>query len=716
MTSHYDFFATAPKYTEGLLLEELRALGANDARETVGGVSFSGDLKLAYQSCLWSRIANRILLNLKNVKISSTEDLYDAIYEINWIDHFDTTKSFAIDFHTMQSVIQHSQYGAQKCKDAIVDQFRQQTGSRPDVDKKHAAIRINVRAKKNSLNISLDLSGHSLHQRGYRQYTVAAPLKENLAAAVLMRANWPAMIADHTPLIDPMCGSGTIVIEAACMAMNIAPGLFRSDFGFNAWQQHNEKLWSELRQQAQAARIGDTSLMPRILGFDSDAAAIEAARKNLALAGIEQFIELKQQAITYLTNQEYGNSGLIVTNAPYGERLSDYEKLTPVYEAFGAQLKKYFPGWQASVVTSDESLAKATGLYAKRKNKIYNGKLLCQIYHFPIKDIAADNETNGTPNKQPPTDADLENRLRKNLKRIQKWAGKQRITCFRVYDADIPEYNFALDLYQSDSLYAVLQEYAAPGNIDPQKVKRRTRIASNTILQVLDILPGQLFCKQRKRQQGANQYDKLANTKHLHVIEEANCKFYVNFQDYLDTGLFLDHRMTRELIQKKARGKSFLNLFSYTGTASVHAALGGATSTTSVDMSSTYLDWSQQNFKLNDIPLTKHHFIKANCMDWIEKEKNCFDLIFVDPPTFSNSKSMDGYFDIQQHYIELLEACIRRLTADGEIIFSTNYKKFKFAADNFPDAQVSDITQHTLPLDFARNRKIHQCWLLKKKI
>jgi len=723
MTSHYYFFATAPKYAEGLLLEELRALGAEDARETIGGVSFSGDLALAYRSCLWSRIANRILINLKVVKISSADDLYDAVYAIDWSEHFDSKNSFAIDFHATQSVIQHSQYGAQKCKDAIVDQFRHHTGSRPDVDKKQPDIRINVHAKKNSLTISLDLSGHSLHQRGYRQHTVAAPLKENLAAAILMRANWPALMAKGTTLIDPMCGSGTILIEAACMALNIAPGLFRSDFGFNAWKLHDAKLWQELQQQAQAVRINDDKLPPRILGFDIDRKAIDAARENVALAGVGQFIELQKQAVTELTNQNYGDHGLIISNAPYGERLSDNQTLIPVYQALGRQLKQHFAGWQASIVTSDLSLAKATGLYPKRKNKIYNGNLLCEIYHFEIKKITAQPETstdsstfsNAVSGKSLTTDAGLENRLRKNLKHAQKWASKQNIHCYRVYDADIPEYNFALDLYQSDKLYAVLQEYAAPANIDQHKVKLRANIAKNTVLLTLEIPPAQLFYKQRKRQQGTRQYDKLDNARHLHVVEEGGCKFYVNFEDYLDTGLFLDHRITREMIQQKARGKNFLNLFSYTGTASVYAALGGAASTTSVDLSSTYLDWTQQNFKLNEIAAARHQFIKANCMEWITKEQHHYDLIFVDPPTFSNSKSMENFFDIQQHYIELLRACIRRLTRHGEIIFSTNFRKFKFDAGNFADMEIQDITQRTLPLDFSRNRHIHQCWLLQRK-
>ncbi|MDX1812770.1 MAG: THUMP domain-containing protein, partial [Gammaproteobacteria bacterium] len=364
MTSQYRFFATAPKYTEGLLLSELQDCDALDCSETVGGVSFVGDLAVAYRACLWSRIANRVLLILEKARINSADDLYDAIYNINWRQHFDVDATFAIDFFSSQSVIQHTQFGAQRCKDAIVDQFMHECGERPSVDKKHPAIRINVHVKKHQATISLDLSGHSLHQRGYREHNVEAPLKENLAAAVLLRANWPELVKTNCPLIDPMCGSGTILIEAACMAANIAPGMYRLDFGFNAWKLHDENLWMELRQEADTIRQQNLLSLPRIAGFDKDSRAITAARHNITAAGLAEVIDVQQQNIATLSNAGYGSNGLIVTNAPYGERLSDNQSLVPVYEQFGKQLATQFDGWRATLVTSDTSLAKATGLHA----------------------------------------------------------------------------------------------------------------------------------------------------------------------------------------------------------------------------------------------------------------------------------------------------------------------------------------------------------------
>ncbi|MCI0505306.1 MAG: bifunctional 23S rRNA (guanine(2069)-N(7))-methyltransferase RlmK/23S rRNA (guanine(2445)-N(2))-methyltransferase RlmL, partial [Gammaproteobacteria bacterium] len=513
ITSHYRFFATAPKYTETLLLQELRPLNVLEAAETVGGVSFTGDLVMAYQACLWSRIANRVLLELKKTRVDSPEDLYDAIYSINWQEHFTIDDTFAIDFFSTQSAIAHSQFGAQKCKDAIVDQFRRQSGERPSVDKKNPAIRINVHVKKSMAVISLDLSGHSLHQRGYRTHNVEAPLKENLAAAVLMRANWPALAQAGLTLIDPMCGSGTLLIEASCMAANIAPGLFRRDFGFNVWKRHEENLWQTLRREAESARQQNPALLPNIIGFDNDPDAISATQHNLKAAGLEQLIKVRQQNISVLRNEGYGASGLIVTNAPYGQRLGDNQSLLPVYEQLGKQLKSEFRGWNASVVTSDAALAKATGLHARRINKLYNGKLLCHIYHFdpegakPVDKPAAAGEaahlgalkpeshSRESIIRQTPKDTALENRLKKNLAHLQKWAGKRGVACYRIYDADLPEFNFAVDCYRSDKLFVVLQEYAAPKYIDASKVNARKNIILSTLGELLDLPGQQIFYK-----------------------------------------------------------------------------------------------------------------------------------------------------------------------------------------------------------------------------
>jgi 23S rRNA (guanine2445-N2)-methyltransferase / 23S rRNA (guanine2069-N7)-methyltransferase len=507
------------------------------------------------------------------------------------------------------------------------------------------------------------------------------------------------------------------------MAADIAPGLYRNDYGFSAWKFHDEKLWTKLRQEAEATRQQSLSSLPPIVGFDNDPSAISTALHNITAAGLAEFIDVHQQEIMALTNAYYGKHGLIVTNPPYGERLSDNQSLTPLYEKLGKQLATLFEGWRAAIITSDASLAKATGLHANRINKLYNGKLLCGIYHFDLSQEPATRTRENTAKQRPDNkpvdekhaDTALENRLRKNLKHIQKWAKKAGVSCYRVYDADLPEYNFAIDIYQSDKLYAVLQEYAAPKKIEDAKVNARRKTVLASSRNVFGLPDSQVFYKQRQRQSGSSQYNKLDSSKKYHVVQENNCSFLVNFRDYLDTGLFLDHRITREMLQRKAAGKRFLNLFCYTGTASVHAAMGRAASTTSVDMSATYIDWCKKNFELNGIELSKHHFIQADCLEWLQQETHKYDLIFVDPPTFSNSKRMDGHFDIQQHYISLLKDCLRKLTEKGEIIFSTNFRHFKFDTAQFSNVIIDNITPQTIPEDFQRNRHIHQCWQIQRR-
>ncbi|NOZ51961.1 MAG: bifunctional 23S rRNA (guanine(2069)-N(7))-methyltransferase RlmK/23S rRNA (guanine(2445)-N(2))-methyltransferase RlmL [Gammaproteobacteria bacterium] len=720
MVSQYQYFATTPKYTESLLCEELQLIGADKIKATIGGVAFCGDLSVAYKACLWSRIASRILLPLKKKEIYDAEQLYNLVYTINWGDYFLATNSIAVDFHTSNSNISHSQFGAQKTKDAIVDQFRQHTGKRPSVDKVSAEIRINVHLNKNIATVSLDLCGHSLQQRGYRLQNVAAPLKENLAAAILMRARWLDIARQGGPLVDPMCGSGTFLIEAACMTANIAPGLFREDFSLRYLKTYDALLWNQLRSNANNNRTHNALDIPPIIGFDSDHEAISISQQNCHSAGLSQYITLEQRPIEKMRKINALKPGLVVSNPPYGERLGIVDKLIPLYQNLGDKLKDHFPAWRAAILTSEQTLGQATGIRAKRINTFYNGNIACQLLHFDIDASHFMRQKNALKPQQNTiktlnTSVQMfANRLIKNLKHLGKWANKQNIGCYRLYDADLPEYAFAIDVYQSDKLYIHMQEYTAPKTIDPSKAKQRSQDALCAVPLALRVEVDQIYYKQRRRQTGTQQYEKLNNEKNFITVQESGRQFLVNLQDYLDTGLFLDHRITRSLIQKLANQQRFLNLFAYTGTASVYAALGGATQTTSVDISNTYLDWSKKNFILNEINLKQHRFIQADCLEWIKNDTNQYDLIFLDPPTFSNSKKMNRHFDIQRDHSGLIKACLARLSTDGILLFSSNYRKFKFDASEFTLQRIEDISKQTIPKDFERNHNIHRCWKIQK--
>ncbi len=731
-------FATAPLGLELLLAEELRGLGADEVKDGRAGASFSADLETAYRVCLWSRLANRVLLNLGSFPAATPEELYAGVSEIDWAVMMPPDASLAVDFASSQSQITHTQYGAQKVKDAIVDQFRELCGIRPSVRLDRPDIKVNVYLHKDIANIALDLSGESLHKRGYRLDGGIAPLKENLAAAILLRAGWPHMAKVGGELIDPMCGSGTLLVEAAWMAADIAPGLMRDYFGFQGWKHHRPEIWQTLVEEAEARRESGLRKLPPISGYDLDRHAIHAALDNIERAGLHGYIHVEKQGAEQA--RPHQPEGLVVVNPPYGERLGDESSLIGLYTELGELLRDHFHGWKASVFTGNTEMAFKLGIRARKFYKLYNGALECKLFNFDIQPerffTPHEDETGLSEEvrqarkllrsaqsiaKKAETSPGAEmfaNRLRKNLKNFGKWARQHQVSCYRLYDADLPEYAVAVDIYQSEKTWLHVQEYEAPATIDPHKAEQRLIDALSVMPQVLEIAAEQIILKIRRRQRGPSQYEKQAEAGHFLPVEEGGCRFWVNLEDYLDTGLFLDHRPTRLMIQHLAMDKHFLNLFAYTGTATVHAALGGARTTTSVDMSHTYLDWARRNLELNGIKGYGHELIQADCLTWLDDQAshggNQFDLIFLDPPTFSNSKRMGGALDIQRDYVDMIFKATSLLAPDGLIIFSTNFRKFKLDPDALEGLLVEDISTKTIAKDFERNPRIHYCWTIKK--
>lgn len=715
----HNYFATCAKGLEHLIENELHQIGLKNTQPTSGGVNFAGPLRAAYEMCLWSRVANRILFPIKTFGADSIDQFYQQVTTIDWSQHFDFSNTIAVDFIGRADFVTNSLFGAQKTKDAIIDHFLSKFSKRPSVDLESPHIRINVYLKSNQVTISIDLSGHSLHQRGYRQAQLKAPIKENLAAAILQRANWRDIAQKGGAFIDPMCGSGTFLIEAMLIASNHAPGLFREDFGFNHWKRHDQQCWESLRKAAEIlAKKGLEKITPCI-GYDRDPRAVKAALFNIQNAGLSEYITVEKQALDQLNNPFETGLGLICTNPPYGERMSQHNELPLIYETIGEKLKNHFPGWNAAILCTDPQLGKLTAIRTHRIHTIYNGPIECKLLHFKIDPQWFFREPYRLT---PDLDAlakddakDLQNRLKKNLKQIQSWASKNNVSCYRCYDADLPNYNIAVDLYNcDDGMYVHLQEYQAPKTIDPGIAKQRLREAYTVVMSALDVPKEQVYVKVRQRQKNQNQYEKLSEAKEFHICTEHNCKFYVNFSDYLDTGLFLDHRITRESIQSLARNKRFLNLFCYTASATVHAVKGGASASCSVDMSKTYIQWASKNFKLNHINTEKHELIQADCFEWLKNSSHRrFDLIFLDPPTFSNSKRMSHVLDIQRDHVELIELCMRLLTEKGQLIFSTNFRKFELSDELVNRFSVEKLSN--IPRDFQRTPKMHHCWALQHK-
>ncbi|MDF9391388.1 MULTISPECIES: bifunctional 23S rRNA (guanine(2069)-N(7))-methyltransferase RlmK/23S rRNA (guanine(2445)-N(2))-methyltransferase RlmL [Methylococcus] len=724
-----DFFATTPKGLEPLLVRELDGLGAESVKEARAGVEFRGTLETAYRACLWSRLANRILMPLDRFAAATPEVLYDGVQRTDWSRHFGPDATLAVDFSSRRSAITHTLFGAQKVKDAIADQFLEHCGRRPSVRLERPDIRVKVHLDADQAVISLDLSGDSLHRRGYRTEAGPAPLKENLAAAVLIRAGWPDMAARGGSLIDPMCGSGTLLIEGALLAADIAPGSLREYFGFLAWKGHDLELWRKLLIEARERGAAGLARLPPILGYDRDRSAIHLALNNIDRAGLRGRIHVERKAAA--DARPKGAVGLVVVNPPYGERLGDIESLIPVYHEFGEALKQHFQGWKAALLTGNFELAFQIGIRAGHYYTLYNGALECRLFLFDIAPERFFIPRSGAPETEgqkklrqimqqagrgavPAEQAEMfANRLRKNLRNLGTWARKSGVSCYRLYDADLPEFAVAVDIYQGEKLWVHVQEYEAPASVDPAKAQSRLAGAVAMIPEVLQVPREQIFLKVRRRQKGDAQYFKQDQTAHFHMVEEGGWRFWVNFEDYLDTGLFLDHRITRGLIQQAARDRHFLNLFAYTGTATVYAAGGGAASTTTVDMSRTYLDWAGRNLALNGFGERHHLRIQANCLDWLDQAVNRgrrYGLIFLDPPTFSNSKRMAGSFDIQRDQGSLLKKVISLLEPGGMLIFSTNCRRFKLDETELAGCAMEDISRLTLPKDFERNPKIHACW------
>lgn len=735
--------ATCPKGIEGLLHDELMALGATPGKTTVAGVYFSASQAVAYRVCLWSRLANRVMLILvRESMIDTAEQVRDAVARIAWTQHLAPGKTLAVDFHGRSEHIRHTRFGAQTVKDGVVDALQLAGQERPNVDTKTPHLRIYAHLHRMNLTLGLDLSGESLHRRGYRRDVGHAPLKENLAAALLVRAGWPERLKAGEPLIDPLCGAGTLLIEAAMMAADQAPNLNRERFGFHGWKGHDEDIWREQKREAEArASIGRKRCKAQLLGFDQSPAALTAAKANAMRAGIPALITLHGQSLAQLTRPDTltDASGLLITNPPYGERLGELPELVRLYGLLGEKAKTLFPGWTLAVFTGNPDLGHRLGMRAHKQYALKNGALDAKLLlmdvggseHSPAASEKASvrveggeapagseeqiaqvtQEAQAAPHHQDNAQM-FANRLLKNQKRLKKWLKQSGETCYRIYDADMPEYALAVDRY-GDRVH--VQEYAAPSSVNPAQAQKRLYDALDVMPEALNVDASKIYIKRRERQTGSAQYQKRSASGERFEVQEGNARLWVNLRDYLDTGLFLDHRPVRRMLGEMASGKRFLNLFCYTATATVQAALGGACDSVSVDMSNTYLEWAKDNFALNNLESRLHRVVRDDCFRWLETANAEFDLIFMDPPTFSNSKKMRDTLDVQRDHPRLVELAMARLAPGGTLVFSNNQRRFKLDDAVSERYAVEDITGRSFDPDFQRRTNLHHVFLLRHR-
>ncbi len=807
-----ELFAPCPKGLEYLLRDELIALGAPDAREALAGVKFSGDFQFAMRACLHSRLASRVLVVLTRFSAPDADALYEAAKKLPWQEWLGPKHSFIVDVSGSAPGIAHTGFAALRIKDAIIDQHRDHGVERPNVDSENPAVRLRLYLHPHEAAIMWDLCGHALHERGWRTGQGEAPIKENLAAALLIRAKWPERAARGESFIDPMCGAGTILLEAVAMAANVAPGLKRAEdggFGYYAHPSYTREA-EEIELAAAKARavagLQSLSVEPRFYGFDDDASLIAIAKRNLQAAGFSGFVRLSVADARTLKCPPNVSAGLVLGNPPYGERMGNARALVPVYRAVGAMLAREFSGFGAALISSDVELLTAVNLPIIKRYAVKNGALDCTLALFDpsrgqralpeeaseakttsavtkaiaqpksasadsmrAKPAALENldlpkdlmlalsefnaretqseeparskTTRGEalanapitlsqpkpgqtsqPKSGPPLSPGAQmvaNRIEKNLRRLKSYLTDHRLTCFRAYDADLPEYSAAIDVYEG-RLH--IQEYLAPADIPEDVAAGRLRELVAGAQAAFGLGREFVYLKTRRREKGGGKYRRAREaTGEYFEISEGAQKFWVNLDDYLDSGLFLDSRLLRQRIAKSCSGRRFLNLFCYTASASVYAANGGASSSLSIDLSPTYTHWAAQNFELNQLNLDDHVIEQADALAWLEwavtqpNAKGAFDLIYLDPPTFSNSKRTDSVLDIQRDHANMIGQCMELLSERGELIFVTNAQRFKLEPAIAEHFLVEDFSAKSIPPDFERNAKIHRAFSIRAK-
>ena len=731
---------------------ELQSLGYEPKVISPGRVQFEGVWSDVCKSNLWLRVADRVLIEIARFDAPDFDALFETIKSAEWQKWLPRDAKFPVTARTRNSQLTSLPAIQRSAKKAIVESL-QKAYNTVVLPESGGEYRIDVVLHDDVATLNLDTSGASLHKRGYRTTFGEAPIKETLAAALVVLSVWNA----QRPFLDPFCGSGTIPIEAAMIARNMAPGMNRT-FSWEDWPHIDQKDVNALREQARSGVKEKIEL--QLMGTDVDPEVLKSARVNAEKAGVGDDIHFQQRAFEELRSKR--KYGCLITNPPYGERLSERKRLLPLYQSIPAVLQR-LPSWSHFIITNIPSFEGLVQKSATRRRKLFNGRIECMYYQFlgpkpkssdsaTIEDYPDSNkvldDVHPDTNNQYSVDLPSKNedrvdgpesqeghrsqpvfgglrdkdrkqadlfatRLKKRAKHLRRWPTKRGITCYRLYERDIPELPFVVDRFEN---HFHMTEYERPHDRDPGQHAAWLELMKKTVASTFEVPIHQVHLKSRRRQKGNLQHERQSTDSKKLIVSEGGLKFLVNLSDYIDTGLFLDHRSTRQKVREESDGKRFLNLFAYTGSFSVYAAAGGAKSTTTVDWSSTYLCWAQENMELNGFDSTQHTYRREGAMEYLESLKNStkFDLVVVDPPTFSNSKRTDDVWDVQRDYGKLLGRLAKHLSPKGVVYFSNNFRKFELDQDQLPEFDCREITSQTLPEEF-RNRRIHRCWRLIRR-
>ena len=741
-----DLIATSTMGLEAVVSHELTELGYENRIVGTGRVAFTADEVAICHANLWLRTAGRVLIQVGAFEAADFEQLFDRTRDLPWERWIPSDGAFPVNGRSVKSQLSSVPACQRAVKKAIAERLLK-AHKVSQLDETGATYQVEVSLLKDEATLTIDTSGSGLHKRGYRTLVGQAPLRETLAAGLILLSFWKP----GRPFLDPFCGTGTIPIEAAMIGRRMAPGLGRH-FAAEQWPTLPAALWSNTRQQARARAL--PKLEERILGTDADPASLDLARYHARQAGVADDIHFQQRDfLDVLSKRDFG---CLITNPPYAERMGTDWEIENLYRDMPEVLRR-LKTWSVFILTAYPDFEKLVGQKADRRRKLYNSRIECTYYQFHGPRPPDGQQQPAVRTETPPDDVDVlpvsvpeqadspehtprtlrkanppafqafggitekgkeqaqifRNRLVKRARHLRRWPRKQGITCYRLYERDEPQVPLVVDRYE-DCLH--ITEYERPHDRSPAEHADWLDLMARTAADALEVERDKVFLKRRRRQRGTRQHERFGDENRLFVVHEGGLKFQVNLSDYVDTGLFLDHRITRSMVRQEAQGKRFLNLFGYTGAFTVYAAAGGATSTVTVDLSNTYLQWARQNLVLNNLDGPEHHFVRSDATDYLAQlpMEPCFDLAVVDPPTFSNSKRTEDIWEVQRDHAALLNAIFPRIAPGGVVYFSTNFRRFKLAEEQLEGVTVREISRQTVPPDF-RNRRIHRCWRMLRE-
>jgi len=747
-----DLIATTAFGLESVVAREIEQLGYEPKIISTGRVLFRGDEAAVARANIGLRAADRVLIRVGHFAAPDFDALFETTKSLPWESWLARDATFPVNGRSVKSQLSSVPAVQRTVKKAIVERMMSghRTQSLPEVGARYI---VEIALLDNQATITLDTSGDGLHKRGYRDLVGEAAIKETLAAGLVLLSVW----RPHRALIDPFCGTGTIAIEAAMIGRGMAPGLNRA-FDAESWSFLPADIWNVARDEA-TSRI-QQALPVTIFASDVSDEALSLARRHAERAGVGRDIHFQKRAFAELSSKaEYGCT---ISNPPYGRRLGEDEGVERLYRSIPEVLRR-FPTWSHHVLTARLDLEQLVGQPATRRRKLFNAQIECTYYSFlgprPVRgrsdevsegqsDGTADpesgtetaviegsvtGEAGGRPPARPGPDGpafgglrerdvreldDFESRLAKRARHLRRWP-ERGITCYRLYERDCPDVPLVVDRYED---HAHVFEHEREHSRTPAQHLEWLDEAARRTARVLDIPFERVHVKARPKQRGPAQHEKIGEKGATLVARESGLKFEVNLTDYADTGLFLDHRVTRAMVRdlaaaaaKRGERTRLLNLFCYTGSFTVYGAAAGCESSASVDLSNTYLEWAKRNMQLNGLAAARHRFVRSDVLEFLRDHPpgGHYDLAVVDPPTFSNSKSTDEDWEVQSGHAEVLRLLLPLMAPGATVFFSTNFRRFKLdegaliaACDGLA---VQEITARTIPEDF-RNERIHRCW------